>query len=173
MIESDVRLPSRFFADLSRRCGRAGPEAAGALREAGRALGGRLVEELPRRERPDRASPDAFWDAAAEVLSDRGLGDLDMEVRTPSAAELRLDGGPEATWPGEESPSGGGCPLATGLLAGVLTAAAEEPVAVLEVACAADGDEACRWLAGSPETLEGIRSALEAGASVREALEAS
>ena len=173
MIESDVRLPSRFFADLSRRCGRAGPEAAGALREAGRALGGQLVEELPRREHPDRASPDAFWEIAAEVLSEHGLGDLDMEVKTPSVAELRLRGGPEAAGEGEESPAGGACPLATGIVAGVLTAAADEPVAVLEVACAADGDEACRWLAGSRETLEGVRGALREGASVREALEAS
>lgn len=172
---SAVRLPPRFLGDLSRRCTRAGADAVGALREAGRELGGRLIDDLPGDRAPDRAPPDVFWDAAAGLLSDRGLGRLEVEIRTPSVAELRLDDSPEAADPDAGSAGEAprrGCPLATGLLAGLLTSTADEPVAVLEVTCAGDGDGVCRWLAGSPDALSGIRRRLEEGASVGEALEA-
>lgn len=172
MTESPVvRLPPRFLASLSELCGRAGPDAASALREAGRELGESLVAELPDRFDPAEASPREFWEAAAGLLAERGLGRLEVEIRTPSVAELRLEGSPEAVQGdggGEGSPS---CHLATGLLAGLLTAAADEPVPVLQVAPAADGDGACRWLAGPEPSLEAIRGRLEEGASVREALE--
>lgn len=169
---SPVRLPARFLADLSERCGRAGPEAAEALREAGRGLGGRLVEDLPDERGPERAPPERFWEAASDLLTERGLGAVAFEVRSPGVAELRLESGPEAADGWGAAAGRDGCPLATGLLAGVLTAAAGEPVAVLEVECGATEGGPCRWLAGSRETLEEVSSQLGEGASVREALEA-
>ncbi len=168
-----VRLPPRFLASLSRRCGRAGPEAESALRESGRELGERLVRELPERHDPARAAPGAFWEAVAGLLSERGLGDLEVELRTSSLAELRLTGGPEASADGADGDDRRGCPLTTGLLAGLLTAAADAPVGVLEVACGADGGAGCRWLAGPASSLEEVRDRLAEGASVREALGAS
>mgnify|MGYP006279457957 CR=1 FL=1 len=171
MTESPVvRLPPRFLASLSELCGRAGPDAASALREAGRELGESLVTELPDRFDPAAASPDEFWEAASGLLAERGLGRLEVDVRTPSVAELRLEGSPEAagTEDGEAPPS---CHFATGLLAGLLTAAADEPVPVLQMTRAADDGGACRWLAGPEPSLEEVRGSLEEGASVREALE--
>lgn len=181
MTESPVlRLPPGFLASLSDRCRRAGPAATSALREAGRELGERLVRELPARHDPAEASPEAFWDAAAGLLADRGLGELAIEIRTPSLAELRLASGPEAIGDadggegdagrGDEELVRGSRPFTTGLLGGVLTAAADAPVAVLEVSSPGDGDD--RWLAGRQPALEEVRGSLEDGASVREALEA-
>lgn len=181
MTESPVvRLPSGFLASLSDRCRRAGPAATSALREAGRELGERLVRELPDRHDPADASPGAFWDAAAGLLADRGLGELEIEIRTASLAELRLASGPEAiddavggdgnTGGGDDEVVRGSYPFTTGLLAGVLTAAADAPVAVLEVTCPGDGHG--RWLAGRQPALEEVRGSLKDGASVREALEA-
>ena len=173
MTDTDVlRLPTRFLRSLSDRCGRAGPDAVAALREALRELGDELVDELSDDRHPDDAPPEVFWEGVAELLSGRGLGELSFSVSTPAVAELRLRGGPEAG-PDAASNGGRGCPFTTGLLAGLLTAAAEEPVAVLEVGCRADGDGACRWLAGAESALEAVRARLEDGASVREALEAS
>lgn len=172
MTESPVvRLPPRFLAHLSELCGRAGPDAASALREAGRELGESLLEELPDRFDPAAASPGEFWEAAAGLLAERGMGRLEVEIRTPSVAELWLEGSPEAARADGAGEGLSNCPFATGLLAGLLTAAADEPVPVLQVAPTADGDGACRWLAGPEASLEEIRGSLEEGASVREALE--
>lgn len=168
-----VRLPPRFLASLSDRCGRAGPEAASALREAGRELGEDLLEELAGGQEPAETAPAIFWEAVANLLAERGLGDLDVEVRTASLAELRLERGPEVTAREEGERIGPDCPFSTGLLAGLLTAAADEAVAVLPVGSAADDDGTCRWLAGAEESLERVRHRLAEGASVREALEAS
>ncbi len=165
-----LRFPPRFLASLSDRCARAGPDAVSALRESGRELGERLVGDLPDGHGPADAAPDSFWEEVGGLLADRGLGDLSFSVATPAVAELRLRDGPES---GTDGPSGSrGCPFTTGLLAGLLTAAADEPVAVLEVGCRSDGDGACRWLAGAETALEAVRTSLEDGASVREAMEA-
>lgn len=172
MTDTDaLRLPPRFLASLSDRCGRAGPDAVSALRESGRDLGEGLIGELADVHDPADAKPGTFWEGVGELLAERGLGELTFSVPEPSLAELRLRGGPEA---GSDGSSGGrGCPFTTGLLAGLLTAAADEPVAVLEVGCRADGDEDCRWLAGAESALEAVRASLEDGASVREAMGAS
>lgn len=167
MTDTDaLRLPPRFLAGLSDRCARAGPEAVSALRESGRELGERLVGELSGDRGPDDAAPGSFWEEVGALLAERGLGGLSFSVATPALADLRLRDGPEA------GPDGRGCPFTTGLLAGLLTAAADEPVAVLEVGCRADGDEDCRWLAGAEPALSDVRASLEDGASVREAMEA-
>lgn len=160
-----LRLPADFLADLSARCGRAGREATAALREAGSELGGALLEELPEDRRAAEAAPAAFWETVSGMLNRRGLGRLGVEVRTESVAELRLREGPEGT-----DVAGHGCPFTTGLLAGLLTGAAGEPVAVLEVACSSDGEPACRWLAGAESSLEPVLRSLEEGAPVSEAL---
>lgn len=165
-----LSLPPRFLASLSERCSRAGPEAVAALRESGRELGERLVEELADSDDPGDAAPETFWESVGGLLSERGLGELSFSVPGPSLAELRLRGGPEVKPDG--SSEARGCPFTTGLLAGILTAAADEPVAVLEVGCRADGDEDCRWLAGAESALEAVRASLDGGASVREAMEA-
>lgn len=165
---STVRLPARLLADLADRCGRADADAVAALREAGREIGTLLLGELDADDDPTSAPADEFWTAVADALAERGLGALEVRVRTPSVAELRLEAGPEATGREREHP---GCPFSTGLLAGVASEAADAPVAVLEVACAGDGQEACRWLAGAEDSLEQVRESLEEGVPLEEALE--
>lgn len=166
---SPVRLPARTLAAIAARCGRAGSGAAAALREAGREVGADLLETTGDGGDPAEAPAGEFWEGVAEALAERGLGRLHFRIRTPSLAELRLEAGPETAGERREHP---GCPFSTGLLAGIASEAAGQPVAVMEVACAVSGAEACRWLAGTEASLEEVRRRLEEDVPLEEALEA-
>lgn len=164
-----VRLPSRVLSLLADRFGEVGSPSHAALREAGRLTGVRLVEELGPSADPERADPTAFWTEVRWALEDRGLGSLDYEVLGSDLADLRLREGPESTADGDRGRPG--CPFSTGLLGGLLSQAAGEPMAVLEVECAADGAAGCRFLAGAEVRLSRIGGRLREGASVEEAVQ--
>lgn len=170
---SSVRLPSTALAALAERCRRAGPEAVQALREAGRLTGveifGRLVEDAD----PENLSPADFWETVARDLADMGFGAVSYEVLTEGVAAVEVRDLPEARQDGSGGNGTGGCPFSTGLLGGLVTEAAEAPVAVLEVECRSQGDESCRFLLGSEERLSGVRSRLLEGASLSDALRPS
>ncbi len=55
-----------------------------------------------------------------------------------------------------------GCHFTCGCFAAFLTAQAGAPLAVLEVECRSRGDAACRFLAGSSETLQAVYDLLAA-----------
>lgn len=165
-----VRLPARTLPTLADRCAEAGPEGVAALREAGRVAG----EELLRRvgADPSASEPGEFWEAVGQEFVDVGLGPLSYSVREPGVGEIRLEGSPEADGVDGEPRRRTGCAFSTGVLGGLLTGAAGQPVAVLEVECRAGGSAFCRFLVGDGHRLRAIRDRLGSGESLARALEA-
>lgn len=170
----EIRLPTESLWRLSRLCGELGPGSIAALREAGRAAGRRLVATLPPSDDASALGVERFWTELTGAADDAGFGRVVYRVLEADVGEVELRGSPEARAGG--SPTGfarRGCHFASGWIGGALSAAAGQPVAVLEVQCAAEGDaRTCRFLVGEESRLENIRSSLRAGAgTVGEALE--
>lgn len=164
-----VRLPARTLPTLADRCAEAGPEGVAALREAGRVAG----EELLRRvgADPSISVPEEFWESVGQEFVDLGLGPVSYQLREPGVGEVRLEGFPEADGGDGEPRRRTGCAFSTGLLGGLLTGAAGEPVAVLEVECRAGGSAFCRFLVGDGHRLRAIRDRLGSGEPLSRALE--
>lgn len=165
---SSVRLPARALSALADRCGEVGSRGIGALREAGRVAGEAVLDRLG--SQAGSAAAGEFWSVLEKEFLDLGLGPLEYRVRGPALGELRLGALPEATGGGERDREGSGCPFSTGLLGGILSGVAGEPVPVLELECRAGGADACRFLVGPEERLAEVREALAEGASPDEAL---
>ena len=170
----EVRLPAASLRRLSSLCGELGTGGIAALREAGRVAGRRLVETLPTDHGAAELGVQRFWTALAGAAADAGFGRVEYRVLEADVGEVELRSSPEALT--TERGAGftrRGCHFASGWIGGALSAAAGEPVAVLEVQCAAGGDAAtCRFLVGEESRLEEIRASLRGGAgTVREALE--
>jgi predicted hydrocarbon binding protein len=165
-----VRLPSRVLSLLADRCGEVGSEPHAVLREAGRLTGEQLLEELRPAADPEAAAPGAFWSEVSLALEERGLGSLEYRLMGSDLADLTLRGGAESANGSDRGRPG--CPFSTGLLGGLLSSAAGEPMAVLEVECAADGAPGCRFLAGAEARLSRVGDRLQEGASVEEAARA-
>lgn len=164
-----VRLPSRVLSLLADGFGDIGSGARAALLEAGRLTGTRLLDEMEPEADPENVGPERFWPGVSRALESRGLGALEYRLLGAGLAELTLEDGPEST--GEDGGrSRPGCPFATGLLGGLLSGVADEPMAVLEVECTADGAPGCRFLAGEESRLARIGDRLREGASVEEAV---
>lgn len=169
----EVRLPASSLRRLSGLCGELGTGSIAALRETGREAGRELVERLPAGDGAAGMEVERFWTEIGRAAVDAGFGHPEYRVRAADVGEVRLRDSPEARSTG----SGGvfarrGCHFAAGWIGGALSAAAGEPVAVLEVQCALGGDaDACRFLVGEEDRLEEIRRSLRAGAgSLREAV---
>lgn len=172
--DDGVRLPAASLRRLSRLCGELGTAGIAAVRDAGRAAGRSLVEGLPAGEGAGEMELDRFWTELADAAESAGFGRVEYRVLESDVGEVELRGSPESRsgdgdGPGPEI----GCHFAAGWIGGALSAAAGEPVGVLEVRCAAAGDAgACRFLVGPESRLQEVRTALRAGAgSLREALE--
>lgn len=165
-----VRLPSRVLSLLADRCGEVGSEPHAALREAGRLTGEQMLAELGSAADPEATAPGAFWSEVSRALEERGLGSLEYRLMGTDLADVTLrDGAESANGADRGRP---GCPFSTGLLGGLLSTAAGEPMAVLEVECAADGAPGCRFLAGAEARLSRVGERLREGASVEEAARA-
>jgi len=170
----EIRLPADSLRRLSRLCGELGTASIAALRETGRAAGRSLVATLPASDGAPELDVDRFWTGLSGAAEDAGYGRVEYRVLEADVGEVELRDSPEARVAGSggDSPRGG-CHFASGWIGGALSAAAGEPVAVLEVQCAADGEEPlCRFLVGEESRLEEIRRTLRAGGrTVDEALE--
>lgn len=161
--EDGLSLPGRAFRVLAADLGRAGPSGRAALRESGRLAGEALFATL---EGGAEASPEAFWEEVRRVAASAGLGRPEYSVLAPGIGSVALAGGPgsDTGGPGDGGRSRGSCHFAAGWIGGLLTRAAGEPVAVLEVSCAALGDgDACRFLLGSGGRLREVRRRLAEG----------
>lgn len=174
--EGCVWLPAGAFSRLSGRCGELGAGSVAALREAGRRAGRALVDgpsDDPAGGGIAASQPlGRFWDQLRGAAGDRGFGLARYEVLADDVAGVDLRGSPEASVARGEGLPRPGCHFAAGWLGGALTAAAGEPVAVLEVRCAAETRSAdCRFLVGPEGRLQRIRLALRGGLSVEEAVE--
>lgn len=145
-----------------------GEQAAVCLQEAGYAAGeqiyGAFTAWLPGYTGVnDPADLDAR--VLGEVLSaffdELGWGSLTITRAGRSALALTSSDWAEAD-PAEDTtiPS---CYLAAGLLADFMGRLSGTPVAVMEVSCRSRRDPECRFLVGTPATMENVYEALAAG----------
>lgn len=170
-----VRLPAESLRRLSRLCGELGAGSVAVLRDAGRAAGRSLVEGFPGAEEPEAMGLERFWRDLRDAAIEAGFGRVQYRVLDADVGQVELRGSPEsAPPPGPRvARPRSGCHFAAGWIGGALSAVAGEPVAVLEVRCAAGSDAgACRFLVGPEPRLEEIRASLRAGSgTLEEALE--
>lgn len=164
-------LPGPALADLADRCLALGEDGIAALRETGRVAGGHLYDQLG--PAPDELSHAAFWVRIDDLVRELNLGSLRFEPLDGGLGAISWYGFPEGGAPDGTGRETRGCPLATGLLAGLLARAADRPVAVLEIGCGARSPHACSFLVGSRERLAAVRRRLVGGDPVARAVEAS
>lgn len=152
-----------------------GDQTGQALQEAGFAAGDELYDAFAgwlagRTGVADPADLDARH--LGPMLDDffRELGWGHLAVARLGPGGLAFD---TADW-AEADPEAGAfapsCHVTAGLLAGFLGRLADQDVAVLEIECRSRHDERCRFLAGSPETLQAVYDAVTAGQDYREVL---
>jgi len=106
-------------------------------------------------------------EVVSEFFAEHGWGTLKLTQVSP--AVLALD---SADW-AEANPEKGAqypcCHVSSGLLADFLGRLAGQTVAAMEVECRTRGDDGCRFLVGSPETLAAVYERMSAGVSYAEA----
>lgn len=143
---------------------------AEALREAGRTWADVAERALVRAD--DKSLGDlsmqGFWRDLSRFLQHAGWGAIEHE-NLGAIGALRAAG-----W-AESDPAEGradpGCHFSTGFFGELLSRIAARPVGVMEVECRSKGDAACRFLFGSPPTLERVHDALVAGHPLDQALQ--
>ncbi|UCG75937.1 MAG: hypothetical protein JSV95_00995 [Gemmatimonadota bacterium] len=170
MPDSVVRLPSGVLVELADRCAAAGEAGIAALRETGRGLGLSIYDELVPDRSVEELDPEEFWAAVGQKFIELGLGPVRYEQVDEGLAAVCLVAFPEAggeTIGERRSP---GCHFGTGLLGGLLSRAADQSIAVLEIECRADGSHGCWFLLGSQSRLEGIHEQLLAGEPIENAI---
>jgi predicted hydrocarbon binding protein len=151
-----------------------GDQAGPVLQEAGFAAGDELYDAWSGwlAERTGVSDPgDLDARHLSKLLGDffrsLGWGHLSVE-RMGAALAVDADQWAEATPDtGAFTPT---CHVTSGILAGLLGRLADHHIAVLEVECRSRGDEHCRFLAGSPETLQAVYDGVNAGRDYREVL---
>jgi predicted hydrocarbon binding protein len=169
----ELRLPAGGLAELRRAIEEtATQDAVRALREAGRRLA--ADAELAIAERGGRPLPAlplaTFWSELNRYFDEAGWGYIEHQELNPGIGAVIASDWAESD--PHEDRGAPGCHISTGLLAELLTRAVGQPVAVLEVACRSQGNDACRFLFGSPTTLLLVHKRLAQAASVEDALTA-
>lgn len=126
-----------FPAVLSEVTGEARAAGEDELQEADEPAGGAALAGR---------SASSFWTGLSTFLSRRGWGSLDHRK---AHAAVDVLSSPDWAEVGDVEESQPSCAFSTGMLAALLTRAADRPVAVVEVACRAVGDGSCRFAFGS------------------------
>jgi predicted hydrocarbon binding protein len=144
--------------------------AVRTLREAGRRLAADAAMAIA--ERGGRPLPalalDSFFSELSRYFDDAGWGSIEHEaVHGGIGAIVARDWAESDPSENRDAP---GCHVSTGLLAELLTRAAGQPVAVMEVGCRSQGEDDCRFLFGSPTTLLLVHKKLAQAGSLEEAL---
>lgn len=152
-----------------------GLQAAAYLQEAGFAGGEELYETFTEWlaqkrgvEQPSELDVGFLGEVLGEFFSDQGWGRLDATPLGP--AVLALDSVEWAEALDERQGEFPSCHLTCGLLADFLGRMSRELVAVMEVECRSRGEQRCRFLAGSPETLGILYDQMAQGTGYLEAL---
>ena len=171
-----VTLPAGGLAELRRAIEEiAAPDGVRALREAGRHLAGDAEVAITEAAGGPLAglaglAVDKFWNELSRYFDQAGWGRLEHELMRDGVGAIVSRDWAEAD--PTEARDVPGCHLSTGLLAELLTRAAGPPVAVMEVQCRSRGDQACRFLFGSPTTLLVVHRKLSDSESLNVALAA-
>jgi predicted hydrocarbon binding protein len=171
-----LRLGRRVIHSLRASLERdAGIQAATHLQEAGFAGGEELYDAFAAWLKAERnvdppseldvqflgeTLSDFFLEQGWGRLSSMPLGDAVLALDSEDWAEA-LDQ-PEGQYPS--------CHLSCGLLADFLGRVSNGSVAVMEVECRSRGDQKCRFLAGSPETLGVLYERMAQGSPYVEAI---
>ncbi len=167
-LEDEVRMPSPALQALSAAADRGGEVVAAAVRDAGRAAGEEVARRIAGAISLSELDTDDFWSAANAETGARGLGTFEWKRGIGGHAELRVRGAPDLA-DGARTSGNGGTPFTEGLIEGLLTAAAEEPVGV--VRAPRDDGEGIRFVIGSPVALRHVQVRLRGGATLEQALE--
>lgn len=165
-LEGEIRVPAEALRALSAAARRHGEPVATAVRDAGRAAGEeflrRISSEVPLADL-DMAD---FWSAVNAETGARGLGTYEWQSMLGGYAELLVEHSADSPGTGEPVVS---APFTEGFIEGLLGAAVQEPVAVVQAP--PDGSRALRYVVGSPSVLRHIRLRLASGSSLEKALE--
>ncbi|MGH7541012.1 MAG: V4R domain-containing protein [Gemmatimonadota bacterium] len=162
-----VQLPVSALTTLSRRCSTLGDAGVRALREAGYRAGIELFPQLD--EAPEQLPPSTFWLAVDGEMRRLGLGSVSFLPVTRELATVAWRGSPEARGP-RSDPGIPCCHFASGLLAGLLSRAAGQTVAVVEARCRSMGSEPCWFMVGSPDRVRALPAKRGAQRALHEVL---
>jgi predicted hydrocarbon binding protein len=144
-----------------------GGNAATHLHGAGYAGGQALYEAFARwcRARnvgvPDDLTTAGFEARLSEFLTQLGLGGL--HVGTLGDSVLTLDSANWAESDAAQAMQFPGCYLTAGMLTELLGRIAGAPLMIMEVECRSMGSPRCRFLAGSPETIQQVYEGMTQG----------
>ena len=162
-----VALRSVLFRD-------AGASAAAFLQEAGYAGGGSLYQtfvtwSLERGHAPpETMSTPEFETRAAEFFRELGWGNV--RITTLHDSVVAVD---SSNW-AEADPSSPlqfpGCYLSSGMLADFFGRIADKQLVSMEVECRSVGSDRCRFLIGSPETMQHVYEEMTRGVGYEQSL---
>ncbi len=170
-----VGLSSRAFHVLRSSLERDnGLQTAAYLQEAGFASGEDLYNAFVSRVRdayqldsPGELDTVFLSEALSAHFGEFGWGSL--KITSLSAAVFALDSDDWA----EATPEGGAqypsCHLSSGLLSDFFGRLSDEPAAVMEVECRSRGDDRCRFLVGSPDSLAMVYDRMVHGSTYADA----
>ena len=152
-----------------------GIQSATYLQEAGFAGGESVYNAFTewtvtnyRVEKPADLDVQFLGEALSGFFQEFGWGTLVPDQL--SGAVISLDSANWAEADGEAQAQYPSCHFTCGLLADFLGRLVGSLVGVMEVECRSRGDEHCRFLAGSPETVHGIYERMNQGQSYQQAL---
>jgi predicted hydrocarbon binding protein len=149
--------------------------AIAILQEVGFAAGGGVYDAfcawLPSETgvtRPDELDAGRLNDVLAAFF--RAIGWGSMTIAQLGTAALAVD---SSDWAEAEPGSADTamCFFTSGMLSDFLGRLSGEPVAVMEVECRSRSDARCRFLSGSPDTLNAVYEQMSQGRTYAEALE--
>jgi len=143
-----------------------GGDAAGYLQQAGYAGGDAIYDAFARwlaargLPAPESLDVPTFGDEASRFFAEAGWGTFTLGQGGAVAMLDSWDWVESGGSPGLEHP---GCHLGTGILAAFFGRVAAQPLAVMEVECRSAGAAQCRFLLGSPETMQRVWEGMAAG----------
>jgi hypothetical protein len=168
-LEGEIRVPEAALIALSESARRYGEPVAAAVREAGRAAGENILRRIRTVVSLVELDMADFWLAVNAETGARGLGRYEWQSAIGGHAELLVDDVPDDRGPIDTGSSDRSAPFTEGFVEGLLGAAAEEPVAVVQAP--PDGSGSLRYVVGAPSALRHVRLRLQAGATLEQALE--
>lgn len=161
----DIRVPRRTLGLLASAARRDGEPLLSLVREAGRAAGEAITRGIAAEVPLAELDLSDFWTAVNAEAGSRGLGTFDWQDPSGGHAELVVLGAADTP----EDGVGSAAPFTEGLIEGLLGAAVDEPVAVVQAP--PDGGLAIRFVVGAPVALRHVSVRLRSGASLDQALE--